>query len=132
MNTNSREPKGQIAIRTLAMPENTNPNGDIFGGWVVSIMDLAGLVLAKEITSHRIVTVAIEKMEFIAPVKVGDTVCCYGEIVEKGRTSFKVKMETWAFGYGIKDQKRRIVTEGLFTYVAIDENAKPTPIVSVD
>jgi len=122
-----RKAKGELAIRTLAMPENTNPNGDIFGGWVVSTMDLAGLVLAKKITQHRIVTVAIDKMEFIAPVRVGDTVCCYGEIIHIGNTSFKVKLETWALGYADGTEQAHIVTEGIFTYVIIDENGRPTP-----
>lgn len=123
-----RKPAGELTIRTLAMPANTNPNGDIFGGWIVSTMDLAGLVLAKKITQHRIVTVAIDKMEFIAPVKVGDTVCCYGKITHEGNTSFQIKLETWALGYADGGEKSHIVTEGLFTYVAIDENNKPVPV----
>lgn len=123
-----RQPKGELAIRTLAMPSDTNPNGDIFGGWVVSTMDLAGLVIAKRYTRRRIVTVAIESMSFIAPVHVGDTVCCYGELIKIGRTSLQIKMETWAVGYVKGDHKIHIVTEGIFTYVAIDENGKPVII----
>lgn len=125
---NHRSPKGDLAIRTLAMPADTNPNGDIFGGWVISTMDLAGLVILKRYTHHRIVTASIQSMSFIAPVIVGDTVCCYGELLKIGRTSIQLKLETWARGYAEGAERFEIVTEGIFTYVAIDKNGKPTPI----
>lgn len=123
----SVEPRGELCIRILAMPANTNPNGDIFGGWVVSMMDLAGTSIAKQHAPDRIATVAIDKMVFIAPVKVGDFVCCYGEVVRRGRTSIAINIETWAVG--ANQPSRRKVTEGVFTYVAIDQHGSPTPLI---
>jgi len=122
----NKQPRGHLAIRMLAMPANTNPNGDIFGGWVVSNMDLAGLSVAKEYTSQRATTVAIDKMVFIAPVNVGDFICCYADVIKTGRTSVTISVETWAIGAG--DTERRQVTEGVFTYVAIDAQGRPTPL----
>lgn len=119
-------PSGELAIRTLAMPAHANANGDIFGGWVVSNMDLAGAVVARKYTKHRIATIAIESMKFIAPVHVGDVVCCYGEMLKIGRTSIRIEIQTWALGAG--EESRRLVTKGVFTYVAIDDNGKSRPI----
>lgn len=121
----TNEPRGRLTIRTLAMPSNTNPNGDIFGGWVVSNMDLAGLSVAKKYAPHRITTVAIDKMVFIAPVKVGDFICCYAELVKLGNTSITINVQTWAIG--ADDTNRRQVTEGILTYVAIDDDGRPEP-----
>ena len=121
-----QEPAGELAIRTLAMPAHTNPNGDIFGGWVVSNMDLAGLVIARKYTRYRVTTVAIDSMTFISPVHVGDTICCYVSLVKLGRTSITINIETWALGY--RKGHRHKVTEGIFTYVAIDEAGRPVPI----
>lgn len=126
MSKTIKEPQGELAIRTLAMPANTNPNGDIFGGWVVSQMDLAGGSLARKYSKHRVATVAIDAMSFLAPVKVGDFICCYTELIAIGRTSIKMKIETWAAG--AREEERHQVTEGIFTFVAIDENGRPTPV----
>lgn len=123
----SDEPTGILAIRTLAMPANTNPDGYIFGGWVVSQMDLAGLSIASSYTNARCVTVAIDSMVFISPVNVGDFVCCYAQIEKKGRTSMHIKIETWAIGPK-DDHHRRKVTEGTFVFVSVDENGKPIPL----
>ena len=120
------EPQGDLAIRVVAMPANTNPNGDIFGGWVVSHMDIAGMSLAKQYTKNRVATVAIEKMIFLAPVHVGDFICCYVSLVKKGTTSITIKVETWAIGAG--DEHRRQATEGSFTFVSIDDHGRPTPL----
>ena len=117
------QPKGELAIRTLAMPANTNPNGDIFGGWIVSQMDLAGLYVAKRYVRHKIVTVSIQGMDFIAPVSVGDFVCCYVDIIKQGTTSLHLNIETWALGASPKEYRQ--VTEGCFVYVALDEKGKP-------
>lgn len=119
---------GDLAIRTVAMPANTNPNGDIFGGWVVSNMDLAGLSAARKYTKHRVTTVAIDKMVFLTPVCVGDFICCYTKLIKTGRTSLTIKIETWAVG--ADEASRRQVTEGVFTFVAIDEHGRPTPLES--
>lgn len=120
------KPEGKLAIRVVAMPANTNPNGDIFGGWVVSQMDLAAMVFAKKHTRNRVATVAVDAMSFIAPVHVGDSVCCYGEVLKTGRTSVTMRIETWAIGPN--DEARRQVTEGIFTYVSIDENGLAIPL----
>src|SRR3989338_10141120 len=118
----------QLAIRTLAMPSDVNVNGDIFGGWVISYMDLAGLSIARKRAKCRVTTVAIDKMVFLSPVHVGDFICCYGELLKVGRTSLTIKIETYATDGGIESARRQ-VTEGVFTYVAIDENGKPIPVV---
>ena len=119
-------PTGELTIRTLAMPANTNPNGDIFGGWLVSQMDLAGASLAYKLARTRVVTVAIDSMSFLAPVKVGDFVCCYAEIEKVGTTSIAVKVEAWVIGAW--EQHRHQVTEGLFTFVAVDQQGRPIPV----
>lgn len=120
------QPTGELVIRTLAMPKDTNANGDIFGGWLVSEMDLGGAILAKNISQSRVVTVAIDKMIFHYPVKVGDVVCCYAELLKKGNTSMTIKIQSWSIPY--QGQKRNLVTEGIFTYVAINEQGKPIPV----
>lgn len=125
-----KEPQGDLAIRTLAMPAHTNPDGDIFGGWVLSHMDLAGLSIARQYTHRRVVTVAINSMSFISPVHVGDFICCYAKIHEIGRTSMKIKIETWSVGPKNKDRYQ--VTEGIFTYVAVNEQGRPTAIEHPD
>lgn len=122
----SAQPVGELTIRTLAMPADTNPNGDIFGGWVVSQMDLAGMPIAQRYALHRVTTIAIDKMVFLAPVRVGDFICCYGELLRIGTTSIAVQVQTWAVSS--RDTQRRQVTEGIFTYVAIDRNGRPEPV----
>ena len=91
-----KEPRGELAIRTLAMPSDTNVNGDIFGGWVISYMDLAGLSIARKQSHSRVTTAAIDKMSFLSPVHVGDFICCYGELLKVGRTSMTIRIETYA------------------------------------
>jgi acyl-CoA thioesterase YciA len=125
-NIKGKEPRGQLAIRTVAMPADTNPSGNIFGGWVVSQMDLAGATVCRKLTSNTVVTVAIEAMEFIQPIHVGDFVCCYAEVVKTGTTSMTVNIETWAVPAG-SDQRHQ-VTEGVFIYVSVDKSFKPTPL----
>ena len=88
-NPERAEPRGEIVIRTLAMPADSNANGDIFGGWIMSQMDLGGAVLARALAVSRVVTVAVEAMSFVAPVYVGDTVTCYAELQSVGRTSMR-------------------------------------------
>lgn len=124
-------PKGELSIRTLAMPEHTNPDGHIFGGWVVSQMDLAGLYVARKYTACRCVTVAIDSMTFIAPIHVGDFVCCYSMVEKLGKTSMQLHIETWAFS-SKADAERRKVTEGKFVFVSVDEKGRPQPLINVD
>ena len=110
------------------MPTDTNPHGDIFGGWLISQMDLAGSSAATRRSKGRVVTVAITGMTFHRPVYVGDEVSCYAEVIKVGHTSITVKIESWACR-GIGDEQIA-VTDGVFTYVAVDANGKPRPIDS--
>lgn len=122
----SQEPEGTLATRTLAMPKDANLNGDIFGGWVVSQMDIAGASEAYKKAKCRVTTVAIDSMSFLSPIHVGDFVCCYAKLLKVGRTSLQVKVSTWAVS--ATGEGRHQVTEGLFVYVAIDDKGRPIPI----
>ncbi|EGZ49968.1 MULTISPECIES: acyl-CoA thioester hydrolase YciA [Neisseria] len=128
--TEHTSPKGSLLLRNLAMPADTNPNGDIFGGWIMSQMDIGGGILAAEIAQGRVVTVAVEKMAFIRPVSVGDVVCCYGYCVRVGNTSLQIKIEVWIKKpmHDNADNARKLVTEAVFTYVAIDAEGNPRPV----
>ncbi|MGL6258861.1 acyl-CoA thioester hydrolase YciA [Vibrio sp. WXL210] len=129
MSHSTPNPAGDLLLRTLAMPADTNANGDIFGGWIMSQLDLAGGILAKEISSGRIATVSVSSIEFKKPVKVGDVVCCYGECTRVGRTSMSIHLEVWVKPVkedGVKD--RYMVCKATFNYVAIDSNGRPRPI----
>ncbi|MDR9825663.1 acyl-CoA thioester hydrolase YciA [Vibrio sp. FNV 38] len=122
-------PTGSLLLRTLAMPADTNANGDIFGGWIMSQLDLAGGILAKEISSGRIATVSVSSIEFRKPVKVGDVVCCYGECTRIGRTSMSIYLDVWVKPVkedGVKDRFQ--VCKATFNYVAIDSQGRPRPI----
>ena len=119
-------PKGELAIRVLAMPENTNPAGDIFGGWILSQMDIAGGLVTKRVSKGRTVTIAVETMTFYKPVSVGDTICCYVDIIKIGKTSIKVKIETWVSRQ--YEEIRERVTAGIFTYVAVSSDRKPRSV----
>jgi acyl-CoA thioesterase YciA len=108
------------------MPADANANGDIFGGWLFSQMDLGGAVLARGLARSRVVTVAVDAMNFVTPVNVGDIVTCYARLESIGRTSLKIAIEAWV-KRGTADTEHH-VTHGLFTYVAIDERGKPQPV----
>ena len=119
---------GELVMRTIAMPSDTNARGDIFGGWVLSQMDLGGGVIAKGYSpTGRAVTISIETMTSINPIKVGDLVSCYAKVVHKGRTSMKIQIEAWTYDYITRESKP--VTHGIFTYVAINDENKPIPIM---
>ena len=120
------EPRGDLCIRTLAMPADTNANGDIFGGWLLSQMDVGGGVFASKIAKSRAVTVAIEAMNFRKPVFVGDLVSVHATLVRIGRTSVTVHLEAWVLRR--KEMQPILVTDGNFTYVAIDEQGHPQVI----
>ena len=120
------EPKGALTIRTLAMPADTNPAGDIFGGWVMSQMDIAGAIAAVERARGRVVTVAVEAMTFIAPVKVGDILCVYTSIERVGTTSITVAVEAWARRTRLDDRVK--VTDGHFVYVSLGEDGRKRPV----
>ncbi len=121
-------PRGELTTRTLTMPADANPSGDIFGGWVLSQMDIAGGIAAGQRAHGRVATVAINAMSFIRPVNVGDVLCVYTDIERTGRTSVAVHIEAWALRGRIGERVK--VTEGLFTFVAIDGNGQPRPLPS--
>jgi acyl-CoA thioesterase YciA len=116
----------EITIQTLAMPADTNANGDIFGGWLLSQMDLASGILAKKISCGRIVTVAINSMSFIRPVQVGDVVSCYAKLLKQGRSSMDIQIDVWVTNQ--HERQPHQVTTGTFVCVAIDDNGKPRKI----
>ena len=121
-------PTSDPAIRTIAMPADTNPHGDIFGGWLLCQMDLAGSTVATRRANGRVVTIAITAMSFHRPVLIGDEVTCFSSIEKVGNTSITVKIESWVRrGTGDKPIK---VTEGVFTYVRVDADGHPQPITS--
>jgi acyl-CoA thioesterase YciA len=123
---NDLPPLSDLALRTTAMPKDTNANGDMFGGWILSQMDMAGGIVAAQYARNRIATVAIEAMTFLTPVFVGDEVSCYVHILKVGRTSLTLKVQAWARSRYGEDVRK--VTEGVFTFVAIDSNRRPTPL----
>jgi acyl-CoA thioesterase YciA len=120
------EPCGDLCIRTLAMPADTNQNGDIFGGWLLSQMDVGGGVFASKLAKSRTVTVAIEAMNFRKPVYVGDLVSVHANLVRIGRTSITVHLEAWVLRR--KETRAILVTDGNFTYVAIDDRGHPQAV----
>jgi len=120
------KPTGELVLQTLAMPADTNANGDIFGGWLVSQMDLGAGILAKHVSKSRTVTVAINSLTFRLPVQIGDIVSCYADLVKIGTTSITIKMEVWRISHDTEDQA--LVSDGIFTFVAVDENGKPQTV----
>ncbi len=110
-------------VRVIAMPADANPNGDIFGGWLLAQMDLTGGSLVTQRARGRCATVAVDAMVFHQPVFVGDEVSCYGTLVRTGRTSMTVRVEAWR--RHLPSDEVRKVTEAIFTYVAIGENRRP-------
>jgi len=127
--TQDRQPEGMLVARTSAMPRDANPNGDIFGGWIMAQMDMGGGLLAREVARGRITTVTVDKMTFLRPVLVGDTICVYASVIRIGNSSMDIKLEVWAKGL-LDDfwDQRHLVTDGAFRYVAIDEQGRPRRI----
>jgi acyl-CoA thioesterase YciA len=124
-----RQPRGFLALRALAMPKDTNPSGDVFGGWLMAQMDIAGGMMAKEIAHGRVATVTVDKMVFKLPVRVGDTIAIYAERLRVGNSSIDVRLEVWAKPLpGEFAAARDLVTEGIFRYVAIDHHGKPRKV----
>ncbi len=119
-------PEGEPAIRTIAMPADTNPAGDIFGGWLMAQMDLAAGNVAARRARGRCATIAVDGMVFHSPVKVGDEVTCYADIVSVGRTSMRIAVEAWRRGREGEESSQ--VTRAVFTFVAIDAQRRPRPI----
>ena len=121
-------PKSEPTLRAVAMPADTNPHGDIFGGWLLCQMDLAGTIVATRRALGRVVTVAVTAMVFHRPVMVGDEVTCFCSIEKTGNTSVTVKTESWV-RRGLGDEKIK-VTEGIFTYVRVGTDGRPQPIAA--
>ncbi len=121
-------PQGALTVRTMAMPADTNANGDIFGGWVMSAMDQAGGIAGVERAQGRVVTVKVDSMTFIRPMKVGDVLEVYTMVESVGRTSMKIHIEAWAQRF--RTARREKVTDGTFTFVSIGDDGRPQPIPS--
>lgn len=126
MEGHASPPDIAASLRTIAMPSSANPSGDIFGGWIMSQMDIAGGIHAVEVAEGRVATVAVDAMTFHLPVYVGDVLSCYCETKRIGNTSVAVRVEAWVKRRLTRKTER--VTAGLFTFVAIDENGRPRPI----
>jgi acyl-CoA thioesterase YciA len=124
----STQPKGELASRTLAMPADSNPKGDIFGGWIMSLMDSAGKMSATPHAGGRVVTVAVSNITFLQPVHVGDTVCCYTDVKRFGRTSITLDVEVWVLRQGQGERVK--VTDAEFTFVAVHEDGRPRELAS--
>ena len=119
-------PRGTLTVRISAMPADTNANGDIFGGWVLSRMDQAGGIAGVERARGRVVTVAMDGVQFIRPVRVGDVLEVYTHVESVGRTSMKIHVEAWARRFQTHHHEK--VTDANFTFVAVDDNGKPRPV----
>lgn len=115
-----------LAILATAMPADTNPSGDIFGGWLMSMMDLAAGNVAARVSRGRVATIAVDGMVFLTPVQVGDEVSVYAKLISVGRTSMKLKVD--AYRRPRESLEKTRVTEGVFTFVAIDDAGKPRPV----
>ncbi len=120
------EPQGNLTLRTQAMPADVNVNGDIFGGWVLSQMDIASGIVASERAQGRVTTVALDAMKFFRPVQVGDVLCVYARVLRVGRSSMGIAVEAWALRH-LKGYREK-VTQAVFTFVAIDEGGRPRPV----
>ncbi|MCU5775722.1 acyl-CoA thioester hydrolase YciA [Erwiniaceae bacterium BAC15a-03b] len=129
MDDKPKSPQGEVVLRTLAMPADTNANGDIFGGWIMSQMDMGGAILAKEIAEGRVVTVRVDGMTFLKPVAVGDVVCCYARCMRTGTSSITINVEVWVKKVSSEPIGQRYrATEAVFIYVAVDPEGKARPL----
>jgi acyl-CoA thioesterase YciA len=119
------------AIKVVAMPRDANPEGDMFGGWILSMMDLAAYIPARKISRHKLVTVAIDQIVFHQPVFIGDCIECFATVEKVGRTSITVKVDVMVERFKVREgapNEKVKVTEGRFVYVAIDRERKPVPV----
>src|SRR3954452_22186756 len=124
------QPRGELSLRTVAMPADTNPVGDIFGGWIMSLMELAAGVAAGTRSRGRVATAAVSNLSFLQPVKVGDVVCVYTDVTRTGRTSVTVAVEAWVLRRGQGERVK--VTAAEFVLVAVDENGRPRRLPETD
>ncbi|WP_414734431.1 acyl-CoA thioester hydrolase YciA [Buchnera aphidicola] len=129
----NRFPKGEIVLQTLAMPANTNANGNIFGGWIMSQMDIGGAILAKEIAKGPVATVRVDNMIFLRSISVGDIVKCYANCIKTGISSLTINVEIWIKKIFFKKNSQfYCATEAIFIYVAIDQNGKSRAIFPIN
>ncbi len=125
MTESLRQPQGEMVLRTLAMPADTNANGDIFGGWLMSQMDMGGAILAKEIANGRVVTVRVDGMTFMKPVAIGDVVSCHARCIRTGNSSITINVEVWIKKVSSEPiGQTYCTTEAVFIYVAVDDQGK--------
>ncbi|CAL4322354.1 acyl-CoA thioester hydrolase YciA [Buchnera aphidicola] len=130
MQKTNKFPKGKIVLKTLSMPSDTNANGDIFGGWIMSQMDMGGAILAKEISGGGVVTVRVDGITFLKPVSVGDIVSCYANCIKIGKSSITINVEVWIKKiYSKPLGQYYCATEAVFIYVAIDKKGKPRELL---
>lgn len=122
MNDDKPQPRGELALQVVTMPADTNANGDLYAGWLVKHMDLAAATTAGRLSRGRTATVAIERMEFLSPLRIGSQVSCYTRLIDVGRSSMKINVEVWTLDQTAR--RPRKVTEALFVYVAIDDNGR--------
>ena len=120
------KPEGTLSLQTIAMPADTNWSGDVFGGWIVSQMDLAGAIHVERLSKGRCATIAINEMTFLVPVKVGNVISCYTKILKVGNTSVQVQIEVWNSHDNSREPIR--ITQGVFTFVAVDVNGNKRQI----
>ena len=126
MTERSNHPEGVLSLQNIAMPADTNWSGDVFGGWIVSQMDLAGAIHVERLSKGRCATIAINEMTFLVPVKVGNVISCYTKILRVGNTSVQVQIEVWNSHDNSRDPIR--ITQGVFTFVAVDVNGNKRQI----
>ena len=126
MTERSNHPEGVLSLQNIAMPADTNWSGDVFGGWIVSQMDLAGAIHVERLSKGRCATIAINQMTFLVPVKVGNVISCYTKILKVGNTSVQVQIEVWNSHDDSREPVR--ITEGVFTFVAVDVNGNKRQI----
>ena len=124
------QPTGELSLRTVAMPADTNPAGDIFGGWIMSLMDLSAGVSAGTRAKGRVATAAVSNLSFLQPVKVGDVVCVYSDIIRTGRSSITLSVEAWVLRRNQGERER--VTAGEIVLVAVDDRGQPRPLPPAD
>jgi acyl-CoA thioesterase YciA len=126
MDEEKPQPVGDLALRMVAMPADTNPVGDIFGGWIMALMDLAAGTAAAARAQGRTATAAVSHLNFLRPVKVGDVVCVYTKVIRVGRTSMSLAVEAWRLPRGLGEREK--VTAAEFVMVAVDESGRPRPV----
>ncbi len=126
MQSSDNQPRGELSLRMVAMPADTNPAGDIFGGWIMALMDLAAGTSASARAKGRTATAAVSHLNFLRPVKIGEVVCVYTEVIRVGTTSISLSVEAWSVPRGLGERHK--VTAAEFVMVAVDDDGRPRPV----